>query len=257
MGRLAEIDHEMSLAPAPGHNHPPGPIEDAKIAITDLSRFLAACPVIESEDQARQGKLHVDRTRATLGAMETARDASVRPLNEQVRDINAEFKAASVPLTKVLDEVRARLTAFAKAEETKREAAAEAARASAFEAERIAREAEDREREVKENATFGEIADVGQAIVDADRAFSEFEARTREASRAERETNVRIGGGFSGRALSMRKKETLVLESYGLAMKAIGPNPKIEEAILSAARDYRTEHGSLPNGVKSVTERKI
>ncbi len=240
-----------------GGNNPPGPIEDAKSAISDLSKFLAAVPVIETEDQARQGKLHVDRTRATLGQLEDARDATVRPLNEKVKEINADFKAASLPLSRVLDELRGRLTAYARAEEIKREAAAEAARQAAFEAERAAREAEERERELKENATFGEVADVGAAIVEADQAFSDFERRTREAERAERETNVKIGGGFSGRSLSMRTSETLVLESYGLALKAIGPNTKIESAILSAAMDYRKLKGVLPPGVKSVTERKI
>lgn len=247
----------MNVTALAGHNNPPGPIEDANNAIADLSRFLAAVPVIENEDQARQGKLHVDRTRATLGALEDARDLCVRPLNEQVREINASFKSVSAPLTKVLDELRARLTAFAKAEEIKREAAAEAARLAAFEAERAAREAEEREREVKDSATFGEIADVGAAIVNADRAFADFEARTRDAARAERETNVRIGGGFSGRALSMRSSETLKLVSYSKAITAIGPNSKIEAAILTAARDYRKLHGQLPSGVVAETERKI
>jgi hypothetical protein len=252
--RMAEL--AMDIA-AVGHNGPPSPIDDAKTAINDLSRFLTNLPVIETDEQAMQGKLHVDRTRATLGTLEDARDAQVRPLNERVKEINNEFKAVSAPLTRVLDELRARLTAFAKAEEIKREAAAEAARQAAFEAERLAREAEEREREAKENATFGEVANVGAAIVEADQAFAEFEKRTREAERADRETNVRIAGGFSGRALSMRTTETLVLESYSKAIKAIGKNEKIETAILSAARDYRKLKGSLPDGVTSVTERKI
>lgn len=240
-----------------GHNRPPSPLDDAQSAIADLSRFLAAVPVIENEDQARQGKLHVDRTRATLGALEDARDATVRPLNERVKEINGEYKAISGPLTRVFDELRARLTVYAKELEAERLRQAEAARLAAFEAERAAREAEERERDAKENATLGEIADVAAAIVEADHAFADFERANREALRAEKETNVRIGGGFSGRALSMRTSETLVLESYGHAIKAIGPNPKIETAILSAARDYRTLHGKLPFGVKSVTERKI
>ncbi len=260
-----------------GGNNPPGPIEDAKSAISDLSKFLAAVPVIETEDQARQGKLHVDRTRATLGQLEDARDATVRPLNEKVKEINADFKAASLPLSRVLDELRGRLTAYARAEEIKREAAAEAARQAAFEAqevrERVELDAEGglavhqaRDAAVEHvegdaaqdgGGGRGEVADVGAAIVEADQAFSDFERRTREAERAERETNVKIGGGFSGRSLSMRTSETLVLESYGLALKAIGPNTKIESAILSAAMDYRKLKGVLPPGVKSVTERKI
>lgn len=244
------------LAPL-NHNNPPGPIEDAQSAIADLSKFLEAVPVIETEEQARQGKLHVDRTRATLGSLETARDQAVRPLNEQVKGINAEYKVVSVPLTKTLDELRFRLTDYAAKEEARRYAEAEVARLIAADAERAAREAEERERELKESATFGEVADVGAAIVEADRAFADFEARTREAARAERETNVRIGGGFSGRALSLRTKETLTIEHWGKAVMALGKNPKIEDAILSAARDYRKLHGKLPEGVVAYTERKI
>jgi hypothetical protein len=55
----------------------------------------------------------------------------------------------------------------------------------------------------------------------------------------------------------MRTEKTLVLENYGRAIKAIGPNDKIRDAVLSAARDYRKLHGKLPDGVTEVTERKF
>lgn len=252
------------LAPTVGHNNPPGPLEDARDVIGYLSRFMEEVPVIETEDQARQAKLHIDRTRAACGSIEDERDRKVRPLNEAVATINAEYKAVHNEdgkrpgsLDKLLNELKARVTVYTLAEEAKREAIAEAARQAAMEAERAAREAEERERDAIQNAQVGETTDVGAAIVEADQAFADFERRTREAQRAERETNVRIGGGFSGRSLSMRTTETLVLESYSKALKAIGPNEKIETAILSAARDYRKLKGSLPAGVTAVTERKI
>jgi hypothetical protein len=49
----------------------------------------------------------------------------------------------------------------------------------------------------------------------------------------------------------------LVLESYGKAIKAIGPNDKIRDAILAAARDYRKLRGKLPDGVTETSERKF
>jgi hypothetical protein len=61
----------------------------------------------------------------------------------------------------------------------------------------------------------------------------------------------RIGNG-SGKALGMRTEKTLVLESYSKAIKAIGPTPTIEEAILTAARAYRKLHGRLPEGVSEI-----
>ena len=67
---------------------------------------------------------------------------------------------------------------------------------------------------------------------------------------------MKIGGGFD-KSASLRNVETLHLDSYGKALKAIGPHPRIEEAILSAARDYRKQYGALPDGVTATVERKL
>jgi hypothetical protein len=248
-----------------GHNNPPGPIESGKIAMADLSRFLADNPVIQNEDQAREAKLFVDRTRATLGEIEDTRIALVAPLNQKLGEINELYKShhntdSKKPglFDKIFNELRSRLTAYANVEEEKRARIAEEARLKVEKAERLAREAEQRELAVKNDAAVGEIGvDVGAAIAEADGAFSDYGKAVREAQRAERNVDVRIGGGFSGRALSMRTKETLILESYSKALKAIGPNDKIRDAILSAARDYRKLKGKLPDGVVAETTRAI
>jgi acyl-CoA-binding protein len=249
----------------PGDNQPPSPIESGKVAVTDLSRFLAEHPVIQTEDEAREGKLFVDRMRATLGEIEDTRIALTKPLNDELDKINATYKSVhntdkNKPGTfdKIFNELKARLTAFAKAEEARKEALALEAKRVRDEAEREALEAEQRERDAIENARAGELGvDVTQVVVEADSRFNTFKQADRAAARAEREINTRIGGGFSGRAIGLRSKETLVLESYNRAIKAIGPNAKIEEAILSAARDYRKTHGDLPDGVTTITERTI
>ena len=62
---------------------------------------------------------------------------------------------------------------------------------------------------------------------------------------------------MGGKAITMRNQETLVLVSYGKAICAIGQNDKIRDAILSAARDYRKEHGALPEGVTAEHTRKM
>jgi hypothetical protein len=249
-----------------GHNNPPAPtpIERAQDAIALLSAFLDAAPVITEGPCLVEAKRLFEHARGAMAELETERDRLVRPLNEQVASINIKYKAihnadSKKPgiLDKVLAELRGRLTAFATEEEAKRERAAEMARIAAEAAEAAAREAERIEQEAKANAAVGEIdTGVVDAIATADQRFAEFETASRFAARTERETTFRIGDGGT-KALSMRTEKTLVLENYGRAIRAIGPNDKIESAILSAARDYRKLHGKLPDGVTEVSERKF
>jgi hypothetical protein len=257
----------VALLPTPtiGDNQPPSPIDYGKIAVADLSKWLANNPVIETGAQAEQGKLFFDRINSTLGDIEAERVKLVTPLNNQVAEINGLYKShhntdAKRPglFDKIFAELKSRLTTFARREEEKRARIAEEARQRAEESERIAREAEAKEQEAIANAKAGELGvDVTQVVVEADTQFTEAMKLAREAQRAERELNARISGGFSGRALSMRTKETLFLVSYARAITAIGPNDKIRDAILSAARDYRKLKGTLPDGVTAGFTREI
>lgn len=238
-------------------NHPPSPIEIAKDVQGQLAAFLDANPVVETGEQAREAKLMVDRAKAALDEMEIARDGEVRPLNTKVKEINAGYKAVSEPLARILDALKDRLAAFIAAEEARRLAALEEARKRKEEAERLAREAEAREAEAKDDAAQGVIdANVGAAIAEADAAFADYRVADREAQRAERDAHVKIGGGF-GRSLSLRKKETLIVEDAGKLLRAVGMTPKIEEALIAAARDYRRLKGKLPVGIRSETDRAL
>lgn len=247
-----------------GNNQPPGPIDYAKEAMVDLSNFLNETPVIENPDQASRAGLFVERMRKSLADVEDERTAKVSPLNKQVDDINAEYKALHNAdkkkpgiADKLLNELRARLTTYAQAEEAKRLAVAEAARRAAEEAEQIAREAEAKEREAVENAKLGECTDVGAATMEADQTFSRFEKADRAAAIAEKGVPVRIASALGGNAISMRTTETLVIESVNKAITAMGPTDKIKEAILSSAREYRKLHGCLPAGIRADTTRAI
>lgn len=254
----------MSNLALVGHNKPPSPIDLAQVTIDAMSEWMKANPVIETGEQASEAKLLCDRAKVSLDEIEAERDKLVRPLNEQVKAINGKYKPLhntddKKPGTydRIFIELKARVSAFLVAEEEKRRKEAEEAAAKAAEAEQLAREAEAKEREALENAAAGEIdVDVVAITQEADASFAEFGRASRFAERAERDSKVRIGGGF-GKAASLRTVETLHLDSYNKAIKAIGPNPKIEEAILSAARDYRKQHGSLPEGVSATTERKL
>lgn len=262
--RMAELHADAEQIARIGHNKPPGPLEAGYDTMRALSDWMGECPAIENEDQAREAKKLLDRAKGSQAEIESERVERVSPLNDEIDAINAHYKAvhnkdAKKPgaLDRVANELKARLATYIAAEEARREAEAEASR---IEAERAAHEAHAamaREREAIENARAGELGvDVTQVVVEADKRVSEAKKAERAAARAERDASVKVGGGW-GKSVSLRTAETLVLVSYGKAITAIGPNDKIRDAILSAARDYRREHGRLPDGVEAETTRKL
>ncbi len=247
-----------------GGNNPPGCVDTARGVYATLAAFLKETPVIQTPDEAKHGANLIEQARATLGEMDDERKAFVKPLNDEVKNINDQYRKPRESVEAIVDELKHRLTVFAQAEEAKRKAEAEAARNRATEdaariaaekAEQLAREAEAREREAKEDADLGVFGmNTATAIIEADRAFDQFKRADREASRFERETTVRLNGGF-GRAVSMRLKETLVIDDLAAAIEAMGLNGKIVDAILSSARLYRKANGKLPAGISAITER--
>lgn len=247
-----------------GGNRPPSPIDTSFEAIADLGRFLVDNPVILDGKQATEGTLYVERLRKTFADQEADRIAKTRPLNDELDRINDEYK--SVHNTdkkkpgvgdKVLAVLRERLTDYTAREEAKRIRAAEEARLHAEALEMVARRAEEAEREIKENATQGEIVDVAHAVIAADQAFSAMQKGERAAAVAERDTVVRLPSQLGGKALSMRTKEVLTVDNALRAISEIGSNEKINEAIVTAARDYRRTYGRLPAGVSASTTRSI
>lgn len=247
-----------------GHNKPPSLFEFASDTMNVLGDWMRERPEIANDDEAREAKLLLDRARNCAADLEAERIKLVTPLNEQLELINLKYKTvhnkdAKKPglLDRIVNELKNRLALFIKAEEDRRQAEADLLRQKAEEAEALARAAEAAEQTAIANARAGELGvDVTQVVVEADSRFADFKKAEREAARADRETHVKIGGGF-GNAASLRTKETLVLVSYGRALKAIGPNEKIEAAILSAARDYRKQTGNLPDGVEAQITRAL
>lgn len=253
---LDEQEPENPRARAGGNNPPETAIDRARNVFKDFSAFLTENPVIEAEPAAREAAEIVTRGKHMIAGLETERRKQTDPLNERVKAINATYKKPRDLIEKLTGEVSGRLTAFMRAEEAKRAAIAEAKRAAVEEAERIAREAEAREREAKENASLGEVVNVSAAIVEADQAFDQFTKTGREAARAEKDVPVRLGTDL-GRTVSMKTKETLLVENWQQAIEAMGLTDNIRDAILTAARAYRKLHDKLPAGVTSQTERSI
>lgn len=239
-----------------GHNQA-SPADLVHDTFADLGKFLAEHPVIQTEEQSKAAGLLVERTRKLFADLEDARKAEVGPLNDQVRTINNTYRIARGPVDNVLTELILRLNDYVGRENARRIREAEELRLAAEAAEMEARRAEEIEREAKQSATFGEVTDVAAAVVEADQKFNEFQRAERAAAVAERGTTVRLPSQLGGRALSMRNKETLVLDDWKAAIECMGMKEKIRDAVLSAARDYRKVHERLPAGVSATYSRSI
>lgn len=239
-----------------GHNQPPGMIDTAAEVTAQVNAWLTDHPVIEASEEASSAKALIDRAKLCLKDLDDEREGKVKPLNSQIQQINNEYRSPRNLLSRILDEAKRRVTDYIAREEAKRIKEAEKARIKAEEAARLALEAEQREQEARSDANAGVVVDVGGTIEAADVAFSDYRRAERTAARAERETKVKVGGGFS-RALSLREKETLRVKDPHLALRAIGMTPHIEEAILKGARAFRTLHNELPAGIEVTVERKI
>ena len=240
-----------------GGNQPPGAIDFAKESTAALSDWMKNHPTVETEDDARAAKLLVDRAKSSLESMETERDGQVRPLNERVKAINDRYRQPRTLLEKVRNALVDRLTAYAKHLEQERLRAAEEARKAAEAAAQVALEAEQREQQAREEAEQG-VCDInmGEVTAETDQAIAALGRASRDVQRAERDTHVRIGGGF-GRVATLRTVETLVITDIHAAIEDVGVTPDIVEAVLKAARAYRKENGELPNGIARETERRI
>jgi hypothetical protein len=239
-----------------GHNQPPDMTQTATDTMGDISAFLSENPLIDAA-HAREAKLFIDRGKLAIQDLEAERELQVKPLNQQVQQINDHYRSPRELLKKVLNEIQGRLSSFLRAEEIKREAIAAEARRIAEVAEQAAREAERIERERLADAAVGEAGiDVAALTVEADTKFKEMEKAQRQAAIAERDAKIKIGGGF-GRALGLKTKEELKVVDAIKAVTAMSDNEGIHEAIIKAARSYRSLRNRLPPGVISETERKV
>ncbi len=212
---------------------------------------------METAEDARKIKLEMDRAKACSRDLEAERKAKTAPLNERVSSINFLYQHPHQMLTRLLDQMKDRLELFIKAERDRREAAAAAAAIKAAEAERLAREAERVERERLDDAAKGEIGvDVAKVIGDADDAYEAYQVTARAAEIAERETHVKVSGGFS-RAIGMRKHEALKLTNYTDALDEMGLTEEIVQSMFKSARVFRKLHGRLPKGIISTVEEHL
>jgi hypothetical protein len=240
-----------------GHNNPPEVLELSSAVIASISSHMADNPVVETEEAARGMKVQIDRAKHAIKDLEAELAGKVRPFLAAEEMIREDYRPKRRMLGDLLDEMLARLQIFVSKEQDRREQEAAKLAALAQEARLRALEAERIEMEKLDDASKGEIGvNVAEVIQQADQAFETYQKAERQATVAQKETHVKIGGGF-GRAIGMRKKETLVITRANAAIAAMGVTDDIRDAILKSARAYRTVHGKLPEGIISQVEEHL
>jgi hypothetical protein len=240
-----------------GHNQPPNMIGTAVETTAAVSAFLCENPVVETEEQAREAKVFLDRGRNCIADIETERSGLTKPLNERLTQINSKYRGPKELLQKVVDELRNRLDRYIRAEEERRIARAEQARLDAERAEAAARDAERVEQDALSSAAAGVLdVDVYKVTNNASQAFEDYKKAERQAALAEKETHVKIGGGFR-RALGLREREVLTVPDPFKAIDHLWPNADIEAAIVKAARAYKKKYGKYPEGIWVIRKRGI
>jgi len=247
------------------HNNPP---PDRPQAITDsipvykaAAAWLENNPVIDSEELSLAATQHRSNLKAALAAMTKSKEAMCKPLYAAWQAGLEVWKKPLATVEGLEKIVSDRLADYMREEEQKRQAILAEARRQEAEARRIAEEAEAREREAIENAKVGECTDVAGATRSADAAFEQFEAAAKTSRFAARDAKVRTRGAHDERATSLRTKKTLRVSDPAAAFKALWPlygDKGLSDAFLTAARNYRQNHGNaLPPGIEEDEERVL
>ena len=238
--------------------------ESQKHAV-EVSSFLANTPVIADLRDANQAKTLRDGAKGFLKGIAEAQKEAASPFYSMYKNIMAFFAPDVERLCHAVEELDRRLSAFLIAEEARRKAAAQEALRIATDAVKAAIEARDAERDARENVDLGEIGvDVLAIQQQTDAAADAARSAEIQAAIAKRDAErVRIGGGI-GRAVGLRKKETLVVENWINALNDICATlnqtylpVEIEESIITASRAFRKTFGRLPAGVVSKIERTL
>lgn len=240
-----------------GGNSPPSPVDFGRAAFRDISAFLAGMPVVETEGQAREIKLQLDRAKAALGDIEAAKEQACKPLYESWKTASAIYTPTVSHLAALVHEVKARLSRWMQTQEALCEAEAIRKQQEAEAAIQLAMATSLAVTEALDNASCGELnVDLTTVIEEADRTDRAAKKALHQAQLAERDATVRVGGGFT-RVATLRTKETLTIIDASIALEAIGLTDKISSAILAGARAYRTLHGNLPPGIACDVNREL
>lgn len=212
----------------------------AKVTSQDEADLLASC---------------INELTGALKAVDADRDARVRPMNERVKAINAEYAPIKALLHDIDDRLRSMNRTWLIAKDKERKAEAERAKLEAEAAQRAALAAQEKAALEAERAADGDVTEGDPDPVTASLEAQEAtrQARIAEARLKKLETaKPRSGGGPAGRAIGLRTEEHLSIASMKdlvLAVREMGMRESIINTVLAAARAYRRETGKLPKGI--------
>jgi hypothetical protein len=251
-------DAENPRAVIGGNAPPPDELEvivRSRKTYSDIAAWLTEHPVIDSAEAYAEANDRKALLELALKDMAAARETQTKPLHRAWQDACAYWKKPIDALDKLKTMlVSERMQPWAIAEKRRLEAEAAKAAAEAAEKERLAREAEAKEREAVEDAAQGVCEDVADATAAADQAFDEFKQANRTASLAERAISSGPRSRFAARKTTLRTQEVLTVVDWQVAMAELWKyyETDLTEAILTAARKYRKEHGGaqLPLGIR-------
>ncbi|HVY51878.1 MAG TPA: hypothetical protein VHA07_10010 [Devosia sp.] len=218
-----------------GANNPPEPIEferlsvEANERIDVANRWLTERPEITDAEMADRAAGFEAQLRGTTKALDDARRAEKKPLEDQLKAIDARYRPLTDLLAKAKDMIVARRNAWLRAEEVRlarEKAAAEA------EARRRREEAAAAQRRAEEAAR--------QAGADALRAQQAAEDAARRAAAAEQVAakapeKAVIKGDYTARAVGLRSNWTAVVTDEAAALRSYGKHPVVRKAALEAA----------------------
>lgn len=232
-------------------------LDIARDTMGDLIRWVDEHSALASLEEAKECALMVVRGRNAIADAEADRQKEASPLRNELGGINGRYKEVLEPLDAVLEQIKAALTRWNSAEEDKREAEAAAKFAEADALARYADATAQSLREAQDGASQGEIGtDIGSLTIAAHEASRAAGVKEREASRAARDTKVRLHTGL-GNAISAHTKTVLSVDNWQHALEVLGLGDGIEAAILTAARKFKDRTGAYPPGIKVEKRREI
>lgn len=181
---------------------------------------------LASDIEAHQVSAMLEKGAHARKVLEALRDARVRPLNEEVKAVNALFSTVRDQVDAFRKRAESLLTAWRRQEQARQQAAEEAARKEQEAV--LAREAE--ARAAAEKAATPE--ERGEALAVADAALTESVQLEISAPRVVPRTLKTAGGGST----SFREVFDLVSVDYDLVPAEYWRRPKVIEAVKDELR---------------------
>lgn len=247
-----------------GHNRSPFELRKERVdeLVVTVNQWLTSCAAITTESQADRAKDLKEMLRKALRVNDETRKSETDPLNEQIKEISARYKALAPYLEKsmaALDTLLAPwLDKLAKEKAERERQAREEAQRREREAEEARRKAE--EAKAVENTRIdpsAPVADVIGAEVAADEAEKKAEEARREAQRVARE-RPQVRGEVSQRASGFRTTwKATAITDIDQAFAYYKESAKVRELLLSlASADARGGRRRIP-GFKIEEQKRV